>query len=280
MNPQIEQFIAPQRAAYEMIKNEAFMKRTREAYEKYFAIAEKARSLPELKQLAEKGNLPLRLNSSPVYDSYSLLFETHDPNLQPLCAREESLMSAAEEARSADELRYLVELAVRRSKRELAVEEFHAFLTVMLAGKILSYDIGKANARLSPEQFLAGFIMMREEIITTYTIMVELFGLDWETIIDTPRRMRELLLFENLSSQTSRIACALDPQNIEWMREMLFEEILTEKSTAQLLLRRSRLVFHPSVPAESSDEALRKIARAGWEKIKHFEWADETKMLY
>lgn len=280
MNPQIERFIAPQRAAYERIKNEACMDRSREAYGEYLALAEKAKSLPELKFLAERRGLPLRLSSSPVYDGYRILHETHDPNLETLRAREESVMSAAEGAGSADELRYLIEMAIRRSKREIAVEEFHAFLTVMLAGKILSYDIGKANARLSPEQHLAGFIMMREEIATTYTIMVEMFGLDWETIASTPRRLRELLLFENLSSQTSRIACCLDPQNVEWMREMLFEEILSEKSTAQILLRRSRLVFHPSVPAESSLESLQKAARAGWEAISHFEWADESKMLY
>ncbi|TAL36672.1 MAG: hypothetical protein EPN93_07550 [Spirochaetes bacterium] len=278
MDEQLKKLLSGYAAGYEAVRDQPHMRRTRAVYEELFALAEKSDGLSVFQRDAERLRMAARITAEPVYDTYSLQREKHDPNETPLRDREESVMRAASSSRSPDELAYLVELEMARAKKEIARDSFFQYLVVSLANRLFSYNIGKANARVSPRDYLGPFIMVREEIAKSYRYMEHAFGLGWDAITGTPRYLKWLLNFQPLSADTTRVYSALDPGNLEWMREALFEEILSDKSAAGILMRVSDHVFNPSPDETEAKAARAKTVAAAWDHIKKYPWADREKL--
>ncbi len=275
MDDQVKQMMAGYAPGYEAIKDQRHMAPTRAVYEEFFALARSASSASALQRDAERLRLASRMTAQPVYDTYALLREKHDPNELALRDRDGSVMRAASEARSADELACRVELEVQRAKKEIARDTFLRYLVVSFANRLLSYNIGKANARLAPAKFLGPFIMVRDEAAQSYEFMKNGFGLDWETIAGTPRYVKLLLDFQQLFEGTSRASASLGPENLEWMKEALFGEILSGLSAAGILLRESRAVFNPSVDEADAGRVRALTEAAGRKRLSRFAWAGE-----
>lgn len=277
--PVKDELLRQYRAGYDAVKDQPHMIRTRLAYERFFEMAETATDIIDLQTRAEEMRLSFEITRAPLIDTHQLLFERHDPNLLLLRDRNRAMIDAAETARSADELAGRIERVMQTAKKAIAREEVISYAVVLLADRLLSYDIAKANARAVPEEFLGSFIIARKEARMAYEALVGEFGLDWDALVAAPRHVRRLLIFADITADTTLVAASMDPQNLAWMREMLFEEILSDKNPAALLLRRSDRVFNPSIAAEEADAARAKTAAAGWERIRHYPWADTNKLL-
>jgi len=273
--PSAEDFIAQYRALYEQAQAQPHAYRTREVYEELLPLAEGAETPLEVVARAEERNLFFKIGAMGVYDTYKLDYDKTDPNETLLRDFRAEVLNICEESETADELAYKVDARVYASGKETARDDFLMHLIAVLVGSFLALEQAKAAVRAGRMEHIASVVLARWEAREAYRILSQEFGLDWDGIISVPRYKKRLVMQSAILPETSRVFRAMAPENLEWMREMLFEEILSDLSAAEVLLRKPRNCFHPLVLAEHDtrfgiDEKLK--ARAA-EHIKDFYWA-------
>jgi len=273
--PSAQSWLAQYKVLYEQTLSSPHTYKTREVYEKLLPLGEGAETPLEIVARAEQENLFHKIGSMGVYDTYKLDYDKTDPNETVLRKFRVDVLKICEESQTADELTYKIDKRVFEFNRDINHDNFIVHLIANLMGSFLELEISKSWVRIGKLEYLYAVGICRDEARNAYRILTEEYGLDWEKIMSIPRYQKRLVMQSGVLPETSRVFQAMGPLNLEWMREMLFEEVLPDKPLSEIVLRKATNVFHPLPLAEHSakfgiDEKLRTGAR---EHIKDFYWA-------
>jgi hypothetical protein len=250
--PSAESFIAQYKVLYEQALAAPHTYKTREVYEKLLPMADGAQTPLEIVARAEQENLFHKIGAMGVYDTYKLDFDKLDPNEELLRNYRTDVMKICEESETTDELTYKVDKRVFEHNRENNRDAFIIHLISNLVGCFIDMELTKAWIRIGKMEYLAGFIAVREEARNAYEILVNEYGLDWDKCMSIPRYKKRFVMQAAILPETTRVFHAMATENLEWMREMLFEEILSDMTAADMVLRKPANVFHPLTLEEHS----------------------------
>jgi hypothetical protein len=270
-----EGFVAQYRTLYEQAQATPHTYRTREVYEKLLPLGEGAETPLEVVRKAEEENLFLKIGAMGIYDTYKLDCDKLDPNETPLRDFREDIMEITQDSNTADELTYKVDKRVYESQKEIAHDNFITQMIANLVGSFLNLELSKAAVRTGRFDYIAAVAIYREEAREAYRILREEFGLDWDKFVSTERYRKRFLMQSAILPETPRVFHAMAPENLEWMRETLLEEILSPLSLAEIILRRPANVFHPLALEEHSQKhgIDAKLKSRAQEHLKDFYWA-------
>lgn len=250
--PSAESFLAQYKALYEQALAAPHTYKTREVYEKLLPMGEGAQTPLEVVAKAEQENLFHKIGAMGVYDTYKLDYDKTDPNEALLRDYRADVMKICEESQTTDELTYKVDKRVFEHNRENNRDNFIIHLISNLVGCFIDMEQAKLWIRAGKLDYLAGFVALREEAKKAYEILVNEYGLDWDKCMSIPRYKKRFVMQAVILPETTRVFHAMAPENLEWMREMLFDEVLSDLSTADIILRKPKNVFHPLTLEEHS----------------------------
>jgi len=250
--PSADSFIAQYKALYDQALAAPHTYKTREVYEKLLPMGEGARNPLEVVTSAEQENLFHKIGAMGVFDTYKLDYDKTDPNEELLRDYRADVMKICEESLTNDEMTYKVDKRVFEHNRENNRDAFIIHLIANLVGCFLDIEMAKAWIRVGKLEYLAGLIATREEAKNTYKMLVDEYGLDWDKAMSIPRYKKRFVMQAVILTETTRVFHAMAPENLEWMKEMLFEEILTDMSGDEMVLRKPKNVFHPLTLEEHS----------------------------
>ncbi len=270
-----EGFIAQYRTLYEQAQAAPHTYRTREVYEKLLPLGDGAETPLEVVRKAEDENLFHRIGAMGVYDTYKLDYDKLDPNEAPFRDFRMDVLEICEKSETADELTYNVDRRVYESQKEIAHDNFITQMIANLVGSFLNLELSKTAVRTGRLDYIAAVAIYREEAREAYRILVDEFGLDWGKFMSTERYKKRFLMQAAVIPETTRVFQAMAPENLEWMRETIFEEVLSPLSLADIILRRSSNVFHPLALEEHSIKhgLDAKLKSRSLELVKDFYWA-------
>lgn len=115
-----------------------------------------------------------------------------------------------------------------------------------------------------------GFIVAREKVQRTYKMIQDLHDFDFEKMVNDPYMHHWMLIPTNLDA-TGLVTGAISPQNIDIFREVLFEEVLTDKSDAELLQKPFQNIFYWSLDSSTFPNHAKieeDLNKAGSEQLK------------
>ena len=273
--PSAESFLAQYKALYEQALAAPHTYRTREVYEKLLPMGEGAQTPLEVVAKAEQENLFHKIGAMGVYDTYKLDYDKLDPNEALLRNYRADVLRICEESQTTDELTYRVDKRVFEHNRENNHDNFIIHLISNLVGCFIDMEQTKSWIRAGKLDYLAGFVALREEAKRAYQILVSEYGLDWDKIMSIPRYKKRFIMQAVILPETTRVFHSMAPENLEWMREMLFDEVLSDLSTADVILRKPQNVFHPlTLEVHSVKYGIGdKLKARAEEHIKDFYWA-------
>lgn len=243
--PSTESFISQYRALYEQALASPHTYRTREVYEELLALGKGVETPLEVVAKAEEDNLFHKIGAMGVYDTYKLDYDKTDPNETLLRNFRADVLKVCEESLTSDELTYKVDRRVYESNRELGHDNFIIQMIANLVGKFIDMELAKAAVRAGRMEHVVSVAMCCDEAREAYRVLSQEFGLDWEKIVSIPHYKKRFLMQATILPETTRVFHAMAPLNLEWMREMLFEEILSDLSIADIILRKPEPPFHP-----------------------------------
>lgn len=268
-------FIAQYRTLYEQAQATPHAYRTREVYERLLPLGDGAETPLEVVRKAEDENLFHKIGAMGVYDTYKLDYDKLDPNEAPLRDFRMDVLKIAEESDTADELAYKVDKRVYESEKEVAHDNFITQMIANLVGSFLNLELSKAAVRTGRFDYIAAVAIYREEAREAYRILREEFSLDWEKFMSTERYKKRFLMQAAVLPETVRVFQAMAPDNLEWMRETLFDEVLSSLTLAEIIMRKPSSVFHPLALEEHSVKygIDAKLKSRSLELVKDFYWA-------
>lgn len=272
--PSAQSWLAQYKAMYEQALATPHTHRTREVYEKLFALGEGLETPLEVVAKAENENLFHKIGAMGVYDTYKLDYDKTDPNETLLRNFRADVLKICEESLTPDELAYKVDRRVYESNRELGHDNFIIQMIANLIGKFIDMELSKTAVRTGRMEHVASVAICRDEAREAYRILSEEFGLDWDKITSIPRYKKRFTMQSAILPETTKVFEAMHPENLEWMREMLFEEILSDLSLAEIILRKPENPFHPLILDEHDVKyGIRdKLTKRAQEVLKDYYW--------
>lgn len=250
--PSAESWLAQYRALYDQALAAPHTYKTREVYEELLPMGEGAETPLEIVAAAEEKNLFHKIGAMGVYDTYKVEHDKMDPNEELLINYRADVMKISEESQTTDEMTYKVDKRVFEHNRENNRDAFIIHLISNLVGCFLDLEQAKSWIRAGKLEYLAGFVAVREEAKSTYRMLVDEYGLDWDKCMSVHRYKKRFVMQATILPETTRVFHAMAPQNLEWMRETLFDEVLSDLSVAEIILRKPVNVFHPLTLEEHS----------------------------
>jgi len=272
--PSAESFIAQYKALYEQAQAAPHTYKTREVYEKLLPMGQGAETPLEIVAKAEQESLFHKIGAMGVYDTYKLDFDKTDPNEKLLRNYRADVMKICEESQTNDELTYGVDKRVFEHNRENNRDNFIIHLISNLVGCFIDLELCKAWIRVGKLDYLASFVALREEAKNAYEILVNEYGLDWDKCMSIPRYKKRFVMQAAILPETTRVFHAMAIENLEWMKETLFDEVLSGLTAAEIILRKPVNVFHLLTLQEHSlkfgiDDKLKARAR---QVLKDYYW--------
>ncbi|MFP4365142.1 MAG: hypothetical protein ACLFR1_14870 [Spirochaetia bacterium] len=228
----------------EQMKTKPFLYETVKAYEDMIALADEYDSYTAWQRAAWEKGIMRRLGFMPTYDTAKLEYDKTDPNeiFDREIAREQ--MEIALEAYSGDQMNYLTVKTSNELKKKNAADEIKQSYCWTLFYQLQCFTQLKNRIRsgvfLAFPIILYAFKEFRQEIAGLYNFMKDHWGLDFDTIINTPRYFKKLFYHIRPLQGSDRIFFCEDPNNANAYREVLFEEVLSDKSFTEILLRKQR----------------------------------------
>lgn len=243
--PTVKEFLEQYRPSYNAVSNGGFRFRAQKAYENIFAVAERTDDLLEMNIILEKERLLWKIVTEDLLDIYEPILAATDPFNTGVVKQFEKLMHICSTADSDEELSFKTDIAVQENQKFHYCFMARMTASITLLGAIQGYILCKKKFRtwFNPQGDLLLLIAQRQAARRTYELFKNVFGWDFDYFVNDEWMKIWLLLPTNLDIN-GRIKQVLDPQNIDVMRELLFNEILSDKSMEEILLHEQQHVYY------------------------------------
>ncbi len=268
--PTVREFLEQYRSSYEAAQAHGFQFTAVQAYNELFAVANRTDDLLEMNILLESEGHLRAITAAALYDIHKLNHDTTDPNNQAVRRGFSAMMKIAQTYRTDEELYYGTDLAIAKNQQSMLRHQFLIVLAAQLALVLVGYGTAKTNARMDLEKFAGAFVATRLAIQNTYAALQELFNLDFDAMVAHPWMKHWMLVPKTLDS-TGRVTSCLDTRNLDYMREVLFEEALSDLTDLECLERVIRNPFFPSLDVSFKPEQAaveQRIQAVGAERLK------------
>lgn len=245
----------------EQIETRPYMKKTAEVYGEIVALADRYDEVTAYQQAIYERGLLHKAAAMNLCDTAKRDQECRDPNdrlAYKLYARQ---MQASDEAVSGDQLHYLDLKASLEHTTAMAAEAHKYYFVEKLFLTMLDYHDQKTRLRLEELErhpdYLLDLQQTRATIRRLYEELEYTFDLDFDTIIVQRSWVRDLLAVGFPLQKCNRIWMAQDPGNLDFFRDLLYNEILSEASIVEVLQRPCAVAYNPpATPEQCADEGL------------------------
>ncbi|MGN0658633.1 MAG: hypothetical protein ACI4LA_03405 [Emergencia sp.] len=273
--PTVHEFLNSYRMIYDQIKGYG-REATNEAYEKLLDVENRTDDVVEAQIIMEKEHLVLNTVIADYKAISDEFMEAADPNYEVTSAVTEATVGVYATARTIDEITYMGELSKERTS-DLAVQtSLKVQLMTTFTGLIFSWEHAKRKIREGDalvDKYAQSMVMTREKIRDYYRFLSEDMGLSFEVMENTPFYRISMLNPSGLD-ELWRLKKVMHPANIEAIKYILFEEILTDKSMEEILLTPQKAPYFESVNTlkypEMTDE-FQQIAEEMNRDIRFFQ---------
>ncbi len=230
---------------YEDVKKRPFMFKTVEAYEELLGLADQYDSLTDWQADIFKKGIVKKVSLAPSYDISKLRYDKTEPN--EIFDRNEAKldMESAEKARNSNEETYHSGVSGYIAQKESRCDYFIIDQIRELVGDMRSYENLKLVCMTGIYQMRPDYLLyvklLRDDMKKRYTYLSEKFGVDWEKIVQTPRYVKAIIRYHRELNDYIWFSC--DPKNLDWYKETLFNEIMTDKNIREILLTRQKTKY-------------------------------------
>jgi hypothetical protein len=291
----IDAVLGQYRALANDAKNRPHNERTVAAYERFLALgAQAANPLTMFANLEEAGYV-LALSTAGIEDSNQLQYDRTDPNETLYRAYYAECLEVARTSKTNEDVIFRMDAAALAQQETLSRDQFIYFVLTMLFGGLLDFTKLKRNLRSglpdirmglnsapkSAVDFLAenatGLLVVRDEIRLLHRYLTETLGFDCRSLAIDYRRQKMVLNQGQPLSATSRVWESMDPANLAWFAETLYEEALSDLSPVEILRRPLKQPFQPiRMPEdETRDNIGARVASRAQELVRDFAWAND-----
>ena len=207
-----------------------------------------------------------------------------DPLSKNIIKPIEGQLKIWQKADSDEEVTYAIDIFDKEKNIFIEKENFKIFIVAALSKLLIGYNTAKMEFRTwgkdgkAARDGLIKMIAIRENIIKAYDLMKSKFGYDFDTI-NNDEWMRLWMLIPSNIDELGRVKMSLDPYNIEVFREILFNEILTNKPIEEILLKEQEKMFRYALD-KRQDEVIEKYTLIAGEKnskFKYFQYKESLK---
>lgn len=256
--PTVKEFLDQYKASYEAVKNAGYRKRAEKAYENIFDVAGRTDDLIEMNIILENEKMLWKIVSEDFLDIYEPILEATDVFNEGIVKQFTNLIKVCRDSTCDEELTYLTDVAIQENQQFNYRFMSKMTASIILSGAVMGYSNCKIKFRSwqSPQSDLLGLVAQRDAAKRTYEFIKNTFGWDFDYIVNDEWMKIWLLVPVNLDSM-GRIKQTLDPQNIDVIRELLFNEILSDRSIDDILLSEQNKVFY-YLPDKRADEITAK----------------------
>lgn len=263
---------------YEDTKAKPFMTETCKAYEELLSASEKFSDLGGWLSYAYESGIMRKLEIMPQYDSAKLKFDKIEPNEIFERKAAQTNMKIAAEAKSKDQNTYL---NLKNQHINLNDEYKDAFIRdyiTKFTEDIRNYDIMKKETAFVADKRPDALLMLqnlKDHIAKKYSFIKKYFMLDWDKIVENKRFIKDILKFnEELNGY---IWFGAGKENLDFYKEILFEEILNQDITIVDILKRVPTNKFSEIP-KAQDIENHKLYDKMFEKVEqtgeNLYWAD------
>jgi hypothetical protein len=264
--PSVSQFLEQYRPSYDAAKAHGFQYSTVKAYEQVFAVADRTDDLLTMNVILESEGLLRATTACALYDVNKLHFDATDPNNLGVRQMHTNLMQLAGSYRTDEELYFHTDQWVQHNQQGMYRHNFMIIIAAQLALVLIGYNIAKGKARMDLKKYSGDFIGTRDAIRATYATIGDLFGLDFDGLLANPW-LKHWVLGPSTLDSTGRVTSCLDTRNLDYFREVLFEEALTDLTDLQCVEREFVHPFYPSLDTShnptqrQAEEQLQQVGK-------------------
>lgn len=237
----VREFLDQYRAAYDEIKKAGYRKRGEAAYERLFAVADRADDMLDAQLIFEEERLLWKIVTEDALDLYEVLLDAMDPLSANMVGPLKMDADAYSRARSDEELHYMLEKLEPEKARLTEIGNIKIQLAATLATELLSYCKNRCNlwewqSDSQAQGWLMGMIVNRQQIRSTLETIRDVLGMSFDELM-RDEWMRLWLLNPKAVDALARVKMVLAPSNFEVYRDVVENEILPDIPMEQIVLR-------------------------------------------
>ena len=266
----VRDFVEQYRVSYDAVKQSEYRKRGEKAYENIFAVADRTDDMQEAQLILEKERLLFKIVSEDALDIFETIYEAMDPLFDAMTSNVRLQTEMYKTIDSSDDLNYESELISSRSEALAYESKIKITLASSLSLYVMEYLGAKESVRSwnndnSAKSGVELMMRKRKTIRELYSLMND-FGLTWTSIEEDPFFLLWILAPKNLDA-LARVKRTLDPHNIQVVKEVLLNEILTDKTISEILLNEQENILHYDL-LKRDDEVASKFSKKAEELNK------------
>jgi len=267
--PTVRDFLEQYRPGYEAAVAHGFQYTAVKAYEQMFAIADRTDDLLTMNVWLEQEGHLRAMTAAALYDINKLHYDISDPNNFGVRETHQNLMNLAANYKTDEELYFQTDLLTQHNQQAQYRHNYWILVSTMLMLACGGYDVAKGRARGNVTDFGGDFVAARDTVRSTCAAIGNIFGLNFEDMLANPF-LKHWLLNPQVLDSSGRVTQCVDIRNLDFMREVLFEEALSPLTDAECLLRNPVHPFYPTLNLEHDPEhraADEAIVKAGKERL-------------
>lgn len=254
-----EEFVAQYNYAYEQIKNQKHRVKAQQAYQRIFDLAKQHDNMLDFNIESERGNLLFKLSADDAVEQIVFLMEASDPLDKIAYPGHERRVRDWEKAMSDADITFSSDIVREEVARNTSIETQKMnviFALALFISEYVSFKNGvlAATKDKNMSKALGGMMHKREEIRYLIDEIMPAFGLNIETVFDD-KFYRRLLLAPTSLDVTGRVKQCHHPQNIEAIKEVVIEEVMTDMSVVELVFRPASIPFYFEIGRQGKDIA-------------------------
>ena len=260
--PTVKEFLEQYRESYNAVKSAGYRTRAEKAYENIFAVADRADNLIDMNIILEREQLLWKIVTEDLLDIYQTVLDATDPLNLSVVTRFQKMIETCSKSTCDEELAYRTDVDITTNQKLTYRLMSTIFVPVMLAKSLMEYDKTKQIFRMwqAPQRDLLGVISQRGAVKKTYEFIKETYGWDFDHIVND-QWMKLWMLVPVAVDANGRIRKSLDPHNLETMRYLLFDEVLSDRPIDDIILTEQKSVFYFDLN-KRADEATANYSRA------------------
>lgn len=226
--------------AYEAVKADGNRKRGEQAYENLFAVAQRTDDMQQAQLIIEEEGLMLKLTTEDALDIHEKTLAKLDPLDEVTSVLTNLNIDLYSQAQSTEDITYRSQLLELQTIEGTAKGKMKILLAATLADLLIKYDQAKRMVRLWPDNGkakagVAAMAKLRQTIKATATIIEAEFDKDWESMMDEPFFMIQMLAPQNLD-EYGRRKKSMHPDALPAYRDMM-TEIMSDDSLFEILMK-------------------------------------------
>lgn len=287
--PTIKEYLDQYRFGYDVIKETKYRKKTIEAYENLFAVADRTEDLMEGQIIIEKEGLLRKMTAVNGREVAETLLEAMDPLFDAVKAMAEETAEHFADFLTPEEVTYKSSALKIETIKKINRSQIFVWLGAAWALLTLEYQKGKKMVHAWPDEKKAreGFDVMysrRKRMRQLHETMVEIMGITWDDLM-ADEFIKNNMLGPVALDIMARCKRTFLVDNIDAIDEIVREEVLTDLTISEILKRDQKTLVALNIEGEKSDqidEEYRRIAAKKNSSIPYFNYmeslSDDEKM--